>query len=163
MSNPTCSIPGCVGTYASRGFCRTHYGRWRKYGDPLIVRRPVGLPLDVRFHARYTKAENGCWIWAPVASNGYGTLNVGGVRRWAHRIGYELMVGPIPEGLELDHLCRTPACVNPDHLEPVTHRENLRRARTTHCKRGHPRIEGERQCRACRRNYMREYELHRHR
>jgi hypothetical protein len=63
----------------------------------------------------------------------------------AHRVSYELVKGPIPEGLHLDHLCRTPLCVNPDHLEPVTHRENLLRGNTfaarnaakTHCVQGH--------------------------
>ena len=69
-----------------------------------------------------------------------------GEKKFAHRIGYEQLVGPIPKGLELDHLCRVRHCVNPDHLEPVTHKENTLRgscpaavnARKTHCKRGHP-------------------------
>ena len=89
----------------------------------------------------------GCWLWtAAKERDGYGHAWLAG-RRWrAHRLFYEWLVGPIPMGLQLDHLCREPACVRPDHLEAVTHRENMRRghgfagehARKTHCARGHP-------------------------
>ena len=75
-----------------------------------------------------------CWLWlAYVNHGGYGRFRVGsmtdGTRRTvnAHRWAYEHLVGPIPEGLDLDHLCRVPGCVNPEHLEPVTHRENVAR------------------------------------
>jgi hypothetical protein len=71
---------------------------------------------------------NGCWRWlGRFDANGYGRQG----RRWAHRIVYELLVGPIPAGAVLDHLCRTKWCVNPDHLEPVTHAENCRRGAGT--------------------------------
>ncbi|MDP9224875.1 MAG: HNH endonuclease [Actinomycetota bacterium] len=93
----------------------------------------------------------------------------------AHRVAYELLVGPIPEGLTLDHLCRNTSCVNPQHLEPVTVRENVLRGmgwgaknkRKTHCHRGHPfdakntlRIPGgTRKCRTCANQASREYRL----
>lgn len=113
------------------------------------------------------KANGGCWEWQNALTNGYGTF---APKRFAilpaHRVAYELIVGPIPEGLELDHLCKNPRCVNPNHLEPVTHAENCRRGdgfggrnfRKTHCKNGHPldgpnlylTTTGKRQCRACR-------------
>jgi hypothetical protein len=91
-------------------------------------------------------SESDCWIWtAGVTSNGYGRIRVGGADLRAHRHAYEVFVGPIPDGLVIDHLCRTPLCVNPSHLEPVTVRENTlrgvgrtaRNAAKTHCLRGH--------------------------
>src|SRR4029079_60680 len=113
-----------------------------------------------------------CWLWTRSLSRaGYGRLHRDG--RWwiAHRYVYAGLVGPIPEGKELDHLCRTPRCVNPDHLEPVTHRENMLRGQTfagiqsrrTHCPKGHPYTPENtvadrvthRKCRTCMRAYFR--------
>lgn len=97
--------------------------------------------------------NSGCWLWVgsidPRPTSGYGRLWVGhrvtGSFKPAHRLVYEYMVGPVPEGLTLDHKCRVRQCVNPQHLEPVTNRENILRgvsplakqARQTHCKWGH--------------------------
>ena len=90
--------------------------------------------------------ETGCWLWTRcVDGSGYGAVRAGGATRRAHRVSYEAIVGQIPPGLQMDHLCRVKSCVNPDHLEPVTHRENSlrsnnaggRNARMTHCLRGH--------------------------
>lgn len=92
-----------------------------------------------------------CWLYAgSLNGSGYGRISLakGGVM--VHRAMYEALVGPIPEGLQLDHLCRVRHCVNPSHLEPVTHRENMLRgtapsainARRTHCQKGHPFVEG---------------------
>lgn len=118
--------------------------------------------------------NTGCWEWtAAKAGGGYGKISIQGRHHPAHRVAYELIEGPIPEGLELDHLCHTNSascpggpscphrrCVNPAHLEPVTSRENSMRAAVngteTHCKRGHERSEantyllnGTKFCRAC--------------
>lgn len=88
----------------------------------------------------------GCWLWNGSINNGYGRVWLGGkAPLLVHRVAYSVLVGPIPEGLTIDHLCRQPSCVNPAHLEPVTQRENLLRgetiaahnARKTHCSRGH--------------------------
>ena len=90
-----------------------------------------------------------CWIWVGAAQRyGYGSFAIhsdvteGGWKRvLAHRFSYERLVGPVEKGLDLDHLCRIPACVNPEHLQPVTHRENNLRgmsgALKTHCVHGH--------------------------
>lgn len=97
-----------------------------------------------RFLGNITVGD-GCWEWQGARTGvGYGALNVGGKAKSAHRLAYEWFVGPIPEGLLIDHLCRVRHCVRPDHLEAVTFDENVRRGlagvlRTpaTHCKRGH--------------------------
>lgn len=101
---------------------------------------------EARFWAKVVKTES-CWIWTGAKTPyGHGNLNTGqpGHSRVAHRFGYEFMVGQVPDGLELDHLCRNPPCVRPEHLEPVTHLENVRRgesgqwqAAKTHCPKGH--------------------------
>ena len=93
-------------------------------------------------HVDKSPERDGCWVWTgssskPWPSAGeYGKYTNRGV---AHRVAYEMTVGPIPAGLELDHLCLNTLCVNPDHLEPVTRAENMRRrmALVTHCKNGH--------------------------
>jgi hypothetical protein len=102
--------------------------------------------LPLRFESKITRQDSGCWEWtACKIKTGYGRVQMKEGPKLAHRIIYELLVGPIPEGLTLDHLCRNRSCVNPSHLEPVTMRENCLRgtgptainARKTHCIRGH--------------------------
>ena len=86
-------------------------------------------PLLRRLVEKFQVAD-GCWIWTGATNGvGYGRVCTED-RRWvyAHRAMYELIVGPIPAGLDLDHLCRTRSCVRPDHLEPVTRGENARRS-----------------------------------
>jgi HNH endonuclease len=89
----------------------------------------------------------GCWVWQrSVTRGGYGHLREGGRMQYAHRLYYERSRGPIPAGRQLDHLCRNPSCVRPDHLQPVTGQENVlrgdtiaaRRKAQTHCVNGHP-------------------------
>lgn len=104
----------------------------------------VKEPARDRFW-RFVDVSGECWIWTGYRlPDGYGTFAAtwNGNKVMAHRWAYEALVGPIPNGLVLDHLCRVPACVNPAHLEPVTHRENVRRGDVTklrdNCRRGHP-------------------------
>lgn len=115
-----------------------------------------------------------CWLWTAYSlPSGYGTFNAWARRGLlAHRVSYEIFVGPIPDGFQVDHLCVNPRCVNPVHLEAVTGLENNRRsnsisarhARKSHCKNGHPFDEantrvskrGGRECRTCHRERARE-------
>lgn len=105
---------------------------------------------EERFWAKVAEPDgNGCRLWtASVDVGGYGSFKLDGAMRKAHRVAYEWTRGPIPDGLCLDHLCRVRSCVNPDHLEPVTQQENMRRGEMwtrrsaqqrsrTHCLRGH--------------------------
>lgn len=94
---------------------------------------------EQRFFQKVQKTE-GCWLWTAALSHGYGRfMRDDRTAAGAHRWSYEYHVGPIPDGLVLDHLCRTPACVNPAHLEPVTQGVNsTRRPVPTHCPQGHP-------------------------
>jgi hypothetical protein len=80
-----------------------------------------------QFVANVVADQNGCWRWTGSINNkGYGRMSVG-KWRMAHRLAYEHFIGPIQDDYELDHLCRSAGCVNPTHVEPVTHGENLRR------------------------------------
>lgn len=121
--------------------------------------------MDERTSARFWSkvAEDGdCWVWTAYRTPaGYGRFMDKGQCLLAHRVAYEFMVGPIPEGLQLDHLCRNRACANPEHLDPVSPAVNTRRgepASRTHCPQGHPYDDentrparGRRLCRTCER------------
>lgn len=121
-----------------------------------------------RFMAKVERVADGCWVWTASRDHcGYGKFHDGRMVL-AHRWSYEHHVGPIPDGLVLDHLCRNRACVNPEHLEPVTQRTNLLRgmgpnvrALHTHCQRGHLidgiNSDGGRYCRECSRVAKREW------
>lgn len=126
------------------------------------------------FWSKVKKHEDGCWIWLAGKTGGkfggYGLTTRDGKRVCAHQFAYEEKHGPVPDGFELDHLCRNHACVNPTHLELVTHKENILRgtspaalkARQTHCRKGHLLDEkntyvysnGNRQCRTCHNEYQ---------
>ena len=134
--------------------------------------------IQDRILSKVEHAANGCWVWKKATqTNGYGSIGINGRSTLAHRASYEAFVGPIPEGMTIDHRCHSDAtdcaggktcqhrlCVNPAHLEPVTQAENNARglspfatnARRTQCVNGHALDErntymkaGRRQCRAC--------------
>lgn len=136
-------------------------------------------PVIERVSEKYVvNPETGCWEWiGQINAYGYGKISIGSktdgtaFKAMAHRVAYELLVGPIPDGLDLDHLCRNRRCINPAHLEPVTRQVNLLRGETlparnaakTHCVRGHElagdnvihQKTGKRWCRECRRAHDR--------
>lgn len=197
MADATCSVEDdshSAGTLRN-GMCDKHYMRVWKYGDPYIVRPRGGFqpPLEERLLAKINKngplpeqrPELGpCWVWTGATQgSGYGCITVRQRKLGAHVVVYEFYRKPVPEGMDLDHLChpgdgscpratcRHRLCVNPDHLEPTTRLENLKRGNTliaanlakTHCDRGHeftpenthvrvlPDGRESRQCHACRR------------
>lgn len=103
-----------------------------------------GVPNDISRFLDLVEVTETCWLWFGKIHKGYGTFSMDGRKQQAHRLFWEFVNGPVPQGLELDHLCRVRHCVNPDHLEPVTHAENIGRApvhvtkRRSVCKNGHP-------------------------
>lgn len=126
-SHTSCVVQDCPGNdLQAHGLCRKHYMRARKHGDPTVSLLDRS-PAVERFWKRTIQSPDGCWEWVGTITNsGYGSLSDSG-QVLAHRFAYELLVGPIPEGLQIDHLCNVRNCVNPAHLEPVTGLENMRR------------------------------------
>jgi len=136
-----------------------------------IYQRP---PLEVRFWRKVEKTET-CWNWCGSTNKvtGYGQIQINGRPELVHAVSYKLAGKIIPEGLELDHICRNRVCVNPKHLQPVTHRDNVLRginicatkAKVTHCPQGHPydlfntyhRPDGGRDCKICQQERTRIY------
>lgn len=117
------------------------------------VERGQGVAtLPWRMAAKIVPDEaTGCWNWTGTKSDsGYGRVSIDGRAHQAHRIAYEILRAQIPDGMQIDHLCRNRACLNPDHMEPVTQRENImrgesvsaRNARRNHCNRGHEYVQG---------------------
>lgn len=174
----SCEADGCDRTPRTRRLCGLHYQRLlaqRSMAEPVRLR---GVPPLIRFMT-YVNCDGPipdarpdlgpCWIWmgGEQGKSGYGSFSLNSQPTLAHRAAYELLVGPIPEEMTLDHLCRNRRCVRaPEHLEPVPFVVNVARgmsptainARKTHCPQGHPyddantmrRKRGGRDCRACR-------------
>lgn len=169
----TCSIDGCEKPVHSRGWCGMHVQRWKRNGNPLSPGTRIVGDDVARFWSKVDKtAQGGCWMWTGSTSpDGYGVLRVNRATVYMPRYSWELANGPMPLGTEPDHLCRNRWCVNPDHLEPVSHRENILRgespqavnARKTHCPQGHEytpentkvQTRGGRLCRICQREHSR--------
>lgn len=163
----TCSIDGCEKPAKARGWCVAHYTRWIRHGDPLGGHFLRDMTRAERFWLYVDKTgPHGCWVWTGSKNaKDYGHFadgNGGSVP--AHRASYEMAVGPIPDGYQIDHLCRNHSCVRPEHLQAVTHTENQLRgvafsgmnARKTHCVNGHELTpensygyKGRRQCKTC--------------
>jgi hypothetical protein len=178
-------------TVAYKGLCETHYHRKKRLGSATapLTRNSQNASVAERFWSFVTRGpDDECWPWQGMIgkTGSYGVLTVARRKIYAHRVAYELLVGPIPDGLTLDHLCHTRdttcpggkacvhrRCVNPAHLEPVSGRINRLRGRSmpalnaakTHCKHGHPfdaantyvDKHGHRDCRTCITDAQRRY------
>ena len=138
----TCSVDGCDRPHEARGFCELHYRRWRAHGDPLVVLPTAHGRTSVGFPMTWEVDQSGCWLWTGATGrDGYGHVRVtaAGPARLrgegprptrvttAHRAAWERFVGPVPDDLDVDHLCGNKGCINPDHLEVVSRSENVRR------------------------------------
>lgn len=157
---PACSVTGCDTESFARGWCTKHYTRWYETGSlELGVRSPVTpppppekRPIEERFWEKVQRGQNH-WLWLGSKTKlGYGTIwdSERQGKSMAHRVSWEIANGQkIPDGLVIDHLCRTPSCVNPEHLEVVTVAVNTERGlagevggrknrNKTHCPQGHP-------------------------
>lgn len=164
---PACGVEGCdqLSTYRYKLVCAMHYHRIKVHGSTSLPERPEDHELLML--NRSIDPDSGCWNWTgTIADTGYGRVR----KAYAHRVAYEFWIGPIPDGLQIDHLCRNRRCFNPEHLEAVTQRENIlrgespmaRHARRTHCVHGHeftaentyspPSGATHRHCRTCIRN-----------
>jgi len=160
VKHPTCIVVengkpcGKPSHNKTLGQCGKHYQRMLRWGSPLITHNLVGESDEVRFWPKvekdgpipdYAPHLGPCWIWIGSRNEeGYGHFWFSDLKRvrGAHIWSYEYHIGPVPDGLMLDHLCRVTSCVRPDHLEPVTNGENVRRGdhhcrRRTHCVHGH--------------------------
>lgn len=158
-----CKVEGCEKAgKLTRGLCVAHYSRLWRSGT-----MPAHNEERIERIWRSIEYTDTCWLWK-LSRNplGYGKIKFENRSQPAHRVVYELAVGPIPDGLELDHLCRVRHCVNPAHLEPVTPLENMRRSLNPNmrahladtCVQGHPVSDentyrnprnGKKQCRIC--------------
>lgn len=140
----------------------------------MAARINKSIPFTDLVRSETAENDKGCWVWQRMKNRkGYARIRWNGKIIEIHRMAYEAFIGPIPEGLVIDHLCRNPSCLNPEHLEAVTHKENTLRgnapsalyAKQTHCKHGHPlsganlRVEkdGGRTCKTCNREAVRRY------
>lgn len=124
-----CGFETCDRQAAAKGLCLQHRRQQRNGRELTQIKRMAKKSdsVDVRM-ARFTNRTETCWQWVGyVDRDGYGAITLEAVKRKAHRVAYKMAKGEIPDGFDIDHLCRNTACVNPDHLEAVPPEENQRR------------------------------------
>lgn len=138
-----CSFRGCNRGAVSRGWCKAHWQTWSRNGKPEVLFTDL-TPLERLL--RFVQKSEDCWVWTGYVEGGYGRLSFNGEQIMAHRFSFEIHKKKIPIGMQVDHLCCNTRCVNPEHLEAVTSKENIcrsilrgrnPRANQTHCIHGH--------------------------
>lgn len=124
MSRNVCSVAGCIALASARNLCNVHYQRVRRHGT-TDARAVMHSTPEASFAAR-TVERDGHLIWTgAITSDGYGSIRVSGRMVGAHRYAWEQANGPIPEGMNVDHICHTPVCVNADHLRLANTVQNM--------------------------------------
>jgi hypothetical protein len=167
-----CSVDACERPLRSLGLCALHYDRQRRLGTTDLPPKPTADAISSRFWAKVAKrGPDECWLWQ-AGRDRYGGFWDGDRMVLSHRFAYIEVNGAIPDHLELDHRCRQRTCVNPSHLEAVSHLVNIRRGEAgahwrakTHCPQDHPYDEGNtyvdpsggRGCRTCRSDNSKAY------
>src|SRR5699024_10633058 len=128
MSERQCSVEECDRPYYAKGYCKLHYNRWSKWGDPLIVKQVQYASPEESFEARTMPVtETGCLLWTGgTSADGYGSMWVGGKDVYAHRYAWERVNGHNHVALRMQHLCLTPACCYNDQLRLPTRPETSR-------------------------------------
>jgi hypothetical protein len=118
-----CSFEGCGRPHYGRDFCKSHHSQFWK-GAELKPLSGKALPVNERFWSKVNKTDT-CWLWTgELSSDGYGRVRIDGVKVAVHRWAFEDAGGVIPEGMQIDHVCRVRNCVNASHLRPVTNKQN---------------------------------------
>lgn len=153
MNKQLCIVPDCDRTTVAKGLCHKHWKRMRSNGTLELQRRNYkGMDEQERFWMYVNKQgkphpifPTPCWEWTgSLIKGGYALFRLSSTnpsqqeKILAHRYSFELTYYPIPEGMEIDHMCKTRHCVNPDHLDLVTRQENIDRSQKSECLRGHP-------------------------
>ena len=148
-----------------------HHTRWLRHGNPETK---LYLKKEISRFMSFVSQTRGCWHWTGCLTSGYGRFNRSAevgykLLQLAHRFSWEYFIGPIPDGMQIDHLCRVRNCVNPYHLEVVSCKQNIQRGLVTrskrYCPKGHP-YAGDNlyvspsnkiNCRACHRAHTKAY------
>ena len=133
----TCSVDGCPERHKAHGYCRKHYVRFKRHGDPLFSKYHTEGTAWERLEQRIEKVDRGfaqpCWEFTgSLLPTGYGHMDYQARKYYTHRVSYEHHNGPIPGGMEVDHICCNNSCCNPDHLDLVTPSENKALGATPH-------------------------------